>query len=279
MIKIAFRLDDPSETSHQGVESSIVEVLRRRAAVATFATIPYRKVDGERRPLTPQRAETLTRAAADGVIEIALHGYLHVRLAPAPSPPTEFAGLPLEDQLKLISAGKSHLESIFSQPISGFVPPWNSFDTNTLKALEALGFQYLAAGRDYPRAYGGPVRLIPRTAHLTDLQCVISEAHRFAPANPVFVVVLHHYDFAESGEKEAVTNIHGFDNFLARILDLPDVRICSLKEIADDLSISNESFLKQQSFSRHPLTSRFLPQRSMIDAPIWRGFLSGLKKS
>src|SRR5690606_32293974 len=119
-------------------------------------------------------------------------------------------------------------ESIFSQPISGFVPPWNSFDTNTLKALEELGFRYLAAGRDYPRAYGGPVRLIPRTAHLTDLPRVISEANRFASANPIFVVVLHHYDFAESGEREAVTNIQGFDDFIARILDLPEVRICSL---------------------------------------------------
>lgn len=219
------------------------------------------------------------RAASDEVIEIALHGYLHVRLAAPPAPPTEFAGLTFAEQFNLIGAGKSHLESIFSKRIAGFVPPWNSFDTNTLKALEELGFQYISAGRDCPGRYQGPVRLIPRTAHLTDLQRVIKEAQRFGPANPVFVVVLHHYDFAESGEKEAITNIQGFDDFLARIMDLKEVRICSLKEISDDLSISNDNLIKQHNFSRHPLTSRFLPQRSMIDAPIWRGLLSGLKKS
>jgi hypothetical protein len=40
MIRLAFRFDDPSETSNQLVEAGIIDALRRHRACATFAVIP-----------------------------------------------------------------------------------------------------------------------------------------------------------------------------------------------------------------------------------------------
>src|SRR5574337_1278105 len=149
MIRLAFRLDDPSETSHQGVEAGFIEVLRRRHVRATFATIPFRNVNGDLRPLSPKRALPLKEAQRDG----------------------------------LIDEGRRHLETIFSVRITGFVPPWNSYDTATADCLTELGFEYLSAAREMPTTRAHPL-LLPKTAQLKNFEAALSEAARFEAARP-----------------------------------------------------------------------------------------------
>jgi hypothetical protein len=40
MIQVALRFDDPSETSDQGVEASILDALHEHDSCATFSVIP-----------------------------------------------------------------------------------------------------------------------------------------------------------------------------------------------------------------------------------------------
>lgn len=47
MIRVALRLDDPSETSHQGV-GGILDMLNAHQACATFAAIPFRMIEDQR---------------------------------------------------------------------------------------------------------------------------------------------------------------------------------------------------------------------------------------
>jgi predicted deacetylase len=274
MIRVAFRLDDPSETSHQGVETGIMDILRKYRASATFATIPFRMVNGERKALSNQRAHLLIEAAREGLIEIALHGHVHVRQQPEPARPTEFSGRPQAEQQTLIEEGCKHLEQIFNRRVSGFVPPWNSYDIATLHSLDALGFRYVSAGWEQPANYRGHLKLLPRTTQLSDIPAALQEARRFEKARPVIVIVLHHFDFSESGSDHAVIDMQGFDTALAQIQSEPDVCICTLGDLSDTFSASNRQTFRHQQLMQNHLVRRMLPKRCFLDSTLWHGVIA-----
>jgi predicted deacetylase len=90
---------------------------------------------------------------------IAQHGYTHQcatrnRDLLAISEKTEFAGLPYDEQLASLRAGKDILTSQgVWQPV--FMAPSHSFDQITLLALSDLGFRYLTDGYGlYPYRMG-----------------------------------------------------------------------------------------------------------------------------
>lgn len=78
--------------------------------------------------------QSLVKAMAK-VGEIGLHGNLHI----------ELKDLPYEFQLKEIQKSKATLERICSSKITGFRPPYGSFDENTLRALDKTGLNYLVS--------------------------------------------------------------------------------------------------------------------------------------
>lgn|SRR5574337_476279 len=275
MIRLAFRLDDPSETSHQGVEAGFIEVLRRRHVRATFATIPFRNVNGDLRPLSPKRALPLKEAQRDGLIEIAQHGYLHRRHESEPARPSEFRGRPRAEQRALIDEGRRHLETIFSVRITGFVPPWNSYDTATADCLTELGFEYLSAAREMPTTRAHPL-LLPKTAQLKNFEAALSEAARFEAARPIVIFVIHHYDFVESGVASAPLDLGRFDDMLGQALSRPGTRVATLAEIARDIAVNNRQIALQQYFADKRLLGHLLPRTSFLDAPLWRCTLVGL---
>jgi len=275
MIRIALRLDDPSETSHQGVESGILESLRKYQACATFGVIPFRMIEGQRKELSEARALALIEAAHAGIIEVALHGHVHVRLQPEPASPSEFSGRSQAEQYVLITEGRAHLERIFNQSVIGFVPPWNSYDAATLRALEQSGFRYVSAGWNAPSGYCGPLNLLPLTAHLNDIPIALAEARRFIKANPVIVIVMHHYDFAESGSDHSIIDMPGFNAVLAKLTGQPDVTLCRLGDIAANFGAATRSIRQHHLWARYVHLRRLLPRHSILDSPIWRGMIAG----
>lgn len=276
MIHLAFRLDDPSETSHQGVEAGILETLQRHGVPATFAVIPFRIVDGTRRSLSAVRAQPLVEAHRAGLVEVAQHGHVHLRRHPEPAAPTEFCGRTCAEQLALIGEGKQHLESIFGGRVCGFVPPWNSYDAATASSLVELGFTYLSAGWQIPAADHGALRLLPRTAQLKDFDTAFSEALRFEAARPIVVFVLHHYDFAESGNASAPLDLPRFGQMLARARAHPGTRVSTLSQLSQALPANRRRVALQQRLTDNPILGRLLPRSSLLDAPLWRGILAGL---
>lgn len=275
MIRFAFRLDDPSETSNQGVEAGIIQVLRRHRVSATFATIPFRIVDGERVELSEARARPLIDAMHEGLIEIAQHGHTHRRRHPEPAPPTEFSASPYDEQYALISEGKQHLEAIFGIRIAGFVPPWNSYDSTTVECLSRLGFNYLSAGWHMPDARSCALRLLPRTVRFAAFAAAFTEAVRFEAANPVLIVVLHHYEFAESGIPGSVTDLDQFERALQQALSHKHLRVANLSQLAKEVKFSNRQIDLQQRLAGNRLLGRFLPRALLLEAPIWRSIATG----
>lgn len=109
----------------------------------------------------PERADfwDQVRAWRDLGWTIAQHGYTHQYSTAEPglisaNRRSEFAGRSYEDQYALLKAGKDILvaQGVW-QPV--FMAPAHSFDMLTVRALEALGFEYLTDGYGmYPYRIG-----------------------------------------------------------------------------------------------------------------------------
>jgi peptidoglycan/xylan/chitin deacetylase (PgdA/CDA1 family) len=274
MITVAFRLDDPSETSNQEVEAGILDVLRALHTPCTFAVIPFRMLDGKRIGLSAERARPLVDAAHEGIIEPALHGYVHVRALPEMTQPSEFSGRPHEEQRSMILEGRTHLETVFGQAITGFIPPWNSYDKNTFEILETEGFKYLSSGWRAPSHVKGKIKALPLTAHLGDIPQAIAEARRFISAHPIIVVVMHHYDFAESGSEQSIINLKEFSNTVSGLVKKSDINIQTLAQVSKIMSCTDLPIRQYRMRSKNRLMAHLLPKYSFMSTSLWQGMLA-----
>jgi peptidoglycan/xylan/chitin deacetylase (PgdA/CDA1 family) len=271
MIRVALRLDDPSETSNRQVEAGILDALQEAGIPATFGVIPFRMVNGARVALSPERAAPLIEAQRSRTMEVALHGYLHVSCS-TDGRKSEFRDVPLPEQLERITEGRDHLEQIFGQRPTGFIPPWNSYDRQTLTALEQAGFSYVSANWDLSEDYRGPLDIIPLTCQLTDLKSAVQEARRYCSARPLIVAIMHHYDFAESGDGSARLDLAGFRSLVHWLAEQPDLAAVRLGDANAKVGLRHA--LAQQRLRKMPLISRFVPTRSILCNPLRNVLLS-----
>jgi hypothetical protein len=259
MIRICFRLDDPSAASNHDLERRLLEVFARNSTPLCAAVVPFKRKGGSVVSVRPDNVPHLVEAQEKRLLEIAQHGHAHIPRGgkTADGRHSEFAGVSLEEQRRLITDGRQRLLATFKQPISGFVPPWNTFDRNTVHAVADTGFDYLSAGvRD--RSFE-PARLaaLPKTAKLKHLtRETLGTLRRFTLLSPLVVVVFHGYDIVESGSKEAHLSLHDLDRLLAWLQDDPDIEAIHLKD-AVGFDPHPASFWRPTDVS----LLRFLPNR------------------
>lgn len=158
--KIILRNDDVCAISPSEQEKKLLDYLHKENIQITIALIPAFTVDVHyqdetiRKPRLLSQAKTLnlqlTKAVQRGSVEILQHGFYHQNNRfhageQIPSTSSEFEALPLHEQVGRIGQGKKLLESIYGVAVSTFVPPWNSYDAQTIEALEQLDFKFLSA--------------------------------------------------------------------------------------------------------------------------------------
>jgi len=280
MIKIILRFDDPSATSDHLLERQIIECLGSKDAKATFAVIPFKCRENEHDYTDISWAYHLIKGQLSGITEIALHGFSHEKRGYTPQgSPTEFDGIAVDTQEKMIREGVDHLRTIFGKnSISGFVPPWNSYDKDTLQALENQRLRYISAGAIYPGKYKTSVMHLPRTCQFIDIKRAVAEARRYAKLNPKVIAVMHHYDFIENGTKTARLSLSQFSELLTWINAQSDLSFHTLGELADtDTPQANMRHLNWQPYiTKLPWRiKKYLPKQCLVDAPLWRIFLAG----
>ncbi len=228
-IRVVFRYDDPSATSNFEIEDKLIEIFREYQMPLVWAVIPYRVAEDahdpslqKKLPLPYERAELFATAAEEGVLEIALHGYSHQsndlaeNWRPGAMWPSEFAGLSMQDQVLKIQTGKDFLEAKLGLGISIFVPPWNTYDDNTIKALELTGFKNLSA---CPRLTSPPdpsttLSFAPATCHPHQIKQAVEEARTVHCENPLIVVLFHEYEFLDVSQSRGLVTLDHFKDKL-----------------------------------------------------------------
>jgi len=277
MIRVALRLDDPSETSDHALEKAIIEVLARQGMRATFAVIPFKVVAGNLVPFSPERASHLVEAEREGIVEIAMHGFSHTDRRRRPDgPPSEFWGVSEMEQVNMLQRGLAHMRTLFAEKQYGFVPPWNSFDKGTLRALAHLGFGYVSAGWEVECDRDTRMAILPRTCHLPDARQAVEEARRYRHLSPMVIVVMHHDDFAESGAENPISSLEELEQLLAWFGAQSGVDVQPVRQLAAGLTARE----CMRAIRTHEIRQRLhwrlqshLPARCFVPVPLRRAIL------
>ncbi len=245
-IYVIFRYDDYSAISDTDFETKILETFKEHMVPVTVGVIPfivsgnaYDPGEQPKHELTKTKIATLQQYADQGVVDVALHGYAHQVFSV--NKQSEFAGMPLALQEEVLRAGKDFLEEALGVRVNTFIPPWNAYDANTLKALEDTGFSILSANKAGVVDAESSLRFIPSTCTLADVQKSISSVKKLSYSQPLMVVLFHDYDFKEVDNSRGITTFQELSTTLDWLDTQRNVHIItldqSIKQI-DDLSAS-----------------------------------------
>jgi peptidoglycan/xylan/chitin deacetylase (PgdA/CDA1 family) len=235
MISIFFRYDDYSSISPVLVDQGLVEILQRKEIKATFAVIPavttgeyHQPGNREELLLSGEKLDLLTKAVCSGAVDLALHGWNHrTRDNALPPEPSEFAGLPLKDQVCRIKRGYDFLEKKTGFAPGIFVPPWNTYDANTILALEQVGIAGISANRYAPMHNSSAVAFLPATIEVKSLRRAILYARATNDTAPIIGVMLHPYDFFEAEDPRSFMGLADFEMEIEWLKQNQDVAIQS----------------------------------------------------
>lgn len=264
-ITVVFRFDDPSALSSTETELKVIDVFREHNASLTFGVIPFKCIGSTRDvspqelvPLDAKKASILHQAVQEGVVDIALHGYSHqmrdTKLW------TEFQGMDYGEQKQRLAKGKNYLETLIGTSIDTFIPPYNTYDLNTLKALESVGFTTLSAGIRGDVSKDSQLKFMPMTIRIHQVKTAIEEARESLDAKPLIVVMFHEYDFLDvkvEGIQKKLITIEDLNQLLTWLRAQHDVDIVSLKNAKKQINdVSSKRF---ESIKRYDSYKSIIP--------------------
>lgn len=261
-VYVVFRFDDYSAISLTELELKIINVFRRNEGSVTFSVIPFRCAGDvhdtspqEIIPLNQAKADILRTAVIDGTLEIALHGYSHQTIDSEYM--TELKGMDYGSQLERLAKGKYLLEELTGSKVTSFVPPWNTYDLNTLQAIEKLGFSTISAGMVGEATEDSKLFFLPTSSNLSQVRKAIRDARRLSYFQPIIVILFHEYDFKEIDEKNGTVTFKEFSDILSWVTSQEDVRLLKISEATE--------LFKNIDASRYMLNMRnFLLSRQLL---------------
>jgi peptidoglycan/xylan/chitin deacetylase (PgdA/CDA1 family) len=197
-INIIFRFDDYKLTSNVFYDS-LFYVFNKNHIPLCLGIIPYDKNGLIFNNLDQEQLNGLRLRIVKNEIEIALHGFNHndnslsKKSFLVRSVSSEFANLNYKDQFKKIKKAKIAIDSLLNSKVNIFIPPFNSYDDNTLKVLDSLKFDIISASIDGP-SKSDKIKYIPYTINnLNELPKLLTK-YQF---DKTIVVMMHQYVFKE----------------------------------------------------------------------------------
>lgn len=235
-ISVFFRYDDYAATTPFDVEKRVVDAFYQKDLSFTMGIIPHITRGNYRDPdargnlsLSAEKVSFARQAIEQNTIDPALHGYEH-KTVHANGPHSEFQGLPFDIQYdKLRRAATIFRQQLGIWP-SSFIPPWNTYDTETLRALEMLGITNLSANRFGPVSAGN-IFFLPITIEHHQLSQALESARKLRWADITIGVLLHPYDFHESGDSRSSLSTGDLAALLDDIGRHPDTQVLSLDQL------------------------------------------------
>lgn len=244
-MKIFFRYDDFSSRSPSKLESQLLKVFSSHGIALLIGVVPFvcsgDEMNPEKQdelPLSLEKINLLRTGISVGAVEVGLHGLNHQTIHPTGQRPSEFRGAPLEDQIARLLRGKEALEMALGNKVRFFIPPWNDYDCLTLMALRQCGFEAISTGKRlgeiHPQAQ---IKYLPITCEIKDC----NQPFKKNSQGSVLGILLHPYEFFESGDARAQYNSKDLDELLTRLRGYPNAQIYHFGDLIDS----------QEDFSHH----------------------------
>ena len=190
---IIFRMDD-IVLQPDSIQDEVLQLFKRHGVPLTWGVIPFSDAEQARGQTDSRYLNTLRKAIEKGELEIALHGFSHTRRT-GTALKTEFAGLSLQEQSRLLNKGKSYLEDTLDISTPFFIPPWNTYDKNTLVALSSSGFEGISADLGGVSLPNGLAYLPATKIDFADWNELLRLSNE---KQGVIIVLFHSYTFADS---------------------------------------------------------------------------------
>lgn len=279
-ITVVFRYDDISEISDTILETELISAFQNNDMAFTVGVIPFvfngdqgdpalNQNNAENLPLGSAKTEMLTSAVQEGVVEVVLHGYSHQTI-PSEGGHSEFKGLNYDMQYKKISDSVAFLKDRLEVPITTFVPPWNRYDSSTLKVLNELGFSVLSANQDGLPMGSSPLLFLPSTCDdLAILQETVINARNSIDPRPVIVVLFHQYEILGNDVNRPQMNVAQFNSLLEWLKAQNDVEVLTIQQTLAQVPDLNAH---RYEYNQAVLDSKMIPPmlNSLIDPHIYQ---------
>ena len=276
--KIIFRFDDYLLTPSKLTDSLFLTFSRNKIPLC-IGIIPFDTSGKFLNQLDSVQIADLQSRISNGEIEVALHGYNHrnqvTRLFFRKSTKSEFATTAYEKQLFKLSAGKRVLDSLLKTNISVFVPPFNTYDNNTLKALEKLNFKIISGNRQGP-SDNSSMYYMPETHE--DFSGLAEIIKKNKGRDVTIVVYFHPYTFVGGtgyyeGHSAGTITINQLDGFLKWVntLNISSTTFTGLAKEAD----YGKTHYNENTF-RNNLLKKALNYLKLYSYGVYFGF--GLQK-
>lgn len=189
-LNVVFRYDDPT-LQPDSITQEMLVFFKEKNVPITIALVPC---DANEAYITPTDSNWLHLLQGDNV-EIALHGLTHQVVNNA----GEFGELTLEENYRRINKGKKHIEKYF-KPVETFIPPFNAYNSETLKALDSLNFKTISSDLFLSHTLTSKeINYLPETLGLLMSKMGMFEAAHYAitnneKLNSTCVIMFHRYD-------------------------------------------------------------------------------------
>jgi hypothetical protein len=200
-MKIVFRYDDyilvPSKFC-----DSLLYIFHKNNIPLCLGIIPFDSTNLIINKLNQEQINDLRSRIQKKEIEVALHGFNHINILRPyflnKKTYSEFGSLSYFKQFDKLSKGKKALDSLFNIETNVFVPPFDTYDNNTLKALIDLNFKIISGDM-----YGGctyeEIKYIPATfGDFFELADIIDKN---IDDDATIVFLFHPYSFIENSFK------------------------------------------------------------------------------
>lgn len=240
-IIVVFRYDDYSSCSSTDLELKIINAFQKYYVSCTFGVIPhvytsniYNTSAHDMVYLTSGKINILSKLFKNGTWDVALHGYAHQPvLKRLGGGYTEFYGLDYNSQRKRLVEGKKLLELFLGRQITTFIPPWNSYDLNTMQILEDIGFTCISADLFGESKKSSRLKFLPATCNLSELRDTVEIARKNLDLQPIIVVCFHDYEFLEVNRAEGKLRYQDFIEILDWIACQKDVKVNTIQQTAE----------------------------------------------
>jgi hypothetical protein len=241
MFKYCFRVDDIYLDGRQ-IENQLFELFKHFNVPLNIGVIPFDKDCN-----LISRKENFKKFR--DILEVSLHGYQHKNISNTKKC-SEFKGEDISVQMEKISKGKLALDSELNVTISTFIPPWNSYDENTLKACEYLNIQRVSVG--YSSEFDNNLILeIPVSVeHFTFRKGFIFNLYQKLASSlysGVIVVLFHPYNFTnnyfQNEKKRFEINFDELELFLKKLTD-NDTRFLKFSDINKKSNFCHKLYTK-----------------------------------
>ena len=243
---IALRMDDYGLNNYE-FNKKLFELHEKYDIPISVGVIPFD--ENGKGSLDARETTLLIKYIKKGIVDVNLHGYNHKNNLPEEiDGASEFYSMPKEIQMLWINRGKRYLETILGIEVTGFIPPFNTYDNNTLNVLDSLNFNYISSacyGLIPRKNLNENIKHIPYTCLLKDFEKInLSENE-----NSCYIVLFHESDFEEKA------SFSKYEFLLGKLSKSSLTNFVSLSKLSKLNKFSSKRYLSNQ-YKNHFIISK-----------------------